>query len=115
MALCHLTLVQSNRAKIIKLGAVGSLLGLLKDPAVAAWVVLEVVNLAASAEGQSALLDTNAVECLVGMLRIGNESGSGSTRENCADCQGVARGGGEWKLARNGEGKDDFDDLKRIG
>ncbi|KAL2537410.1 U-box domain-containing protein 38-like [Forsythia ovata] len=78
----------------------GSLLGLLKDPAVAVWVVLVVVNLAACAEGQSALLDANAVECLVGMLRIGNEWGLGSTRENCEDGQGVARGGGEWKLAR---------------
>ncbi|KAL2505870.1 RING-type E3 ubiquitin transferase [Abeliophyllum distichum] len=39
MALCHLTLVQSNRAKIIKLGAVGTLLGLLKDPAVVARVL----------------------------------------------------------------------------
>ncbi|KAL2505324.1 U-box domain-containing protein 38 [Abeliophyllum distichum] len=76
MALCHLTLVQSNRAKIIKLGAVGTLLGLLKDPAVAVQVVLVMVNLAACTEGRSALLVANAVECLVGMLRIGNESGS---------------------------------------
>ncbi|KAL2539516.1 U-box domain-containing protein 38 [Abeliophyllum distichum] len=83
MALCHLTLVQSNRAKIIELGAVRTLLGLLKDPAVAARVVLVVVNLAACAEGRSSLLDANAVECLVGMLRIGNELGSRSTRENC--------------------------------
>ncbi|CAA2998307.1 U-box domain-containing 38-like [Olea europaea subsp. europaea] len=83
MALYHLTLVQSNRAKIIKLGAVGTLLGLLKDPAVAAQVLLVVVNLAACAEGRSALLDANAVECLVGMLRKWSSSGSGSTRENC--------------------------------
>lgn len=83
MALYHLTLVQSNRAKIVKLGAVGTLLGLLKDPAVASQVLLVVVNLVACAEGRSALLDANAVECLVGMLKKGNVSGSGSTRENC--------------------------------
>ncbi|KAL2489111.1 U-box domain-containing protein 40 [Forsythia ovata] len=50
MALCHLTLVQSNRATFIKLGDVGTLLGLLKDLAVVARVVLVVVNLAACAE-----------------------------------------------------------------
>ncbi|KAK6123414.1 hypothetical protein DH2020_042837 [Rehmannia glutinosa] len=79
LALYHLTLVQSNRAKIMKLGAAGVLLGLLKDAEVAARVVLVVCNLAACDEGRAALLDANAVECLVGVLRNGSES----TRENC--------------------------------
>lgn len=82
LALYHLTLVHSNKAKIMKLGAVGVLLGLLKDPAVAARVILVVCNLAASDEGRAALLDANAVECLVGLLRNRTEFSSESTREN---------------------------------
>ncbi|KAI3464041.1 hypothetical protein Pfo_020704 [Paulownia fortunei] len=83
LALHHLTLVQSNRIKIIKLGAAGILLGLLKDTEVAARVALVVCNLAACDEGRTALLDANAVECLVGVLRNGSELDSESTRENC--------------------------------
>lgn len=83
LALYHLTLVQSNRVKLMKLGAVGSLLGLLRDAEVAARVVLVVCNLAASDEGRGALLDANAVECLVGVLRKGSELESESARENC--------------------------------
>ncbi|KAL3835160.1 hypothetical protein ACJIZ3_009896 [Penstemon smallii] len=83
LALYHLTLVQSNRVKIMKLGAVGILLGLLSDAEVAARVVLIVCNLAACDEGRAALMDANAVECLVGVLRNGTELDSESTRENC--------------------------------
>lgn len=83
LALYHLTLMQSNRVKIIKLGAIRALLGMLKDPVVAGRVVLVVCNLAACPEGQSALLDSNAVECLVEMLRNGNKLDSESIRENC--------------------------------
>ncbi|KAL2515809.1 U-box domain-containing protein 38 [Forsythia ovata] len=83
LALYHLTLMQSNRVKIIKLGAVGVLVRMLKDAEVADRVVLGVCNLAACPEGQSALLDANAVECLVGMLRNWNKLDSESTRENC--------------------------------
>ncbi|KAL8457686.1 hypothetical protein ACS0TY_035527 [Phlomoides rotata] len=82
LALYHLTLVHSNKVKLMKLGAVGVLLGLLKDAVVAARVVLVVCNLAASDEGRAALLDANAVECLVGLLRNRTEFSSESTREN---------------------------------
>ncbi|KAL7139068.1 hypothetical protein ABFS83_09G025900 [Erythranthe nasuta] len=83
LALYHLTLVGSNRAKMVKLGAAGALLGMLKDPEVAARVVLVVCNLAACDEGRAALLDANAVQCLVEALRDGAELDSESTRENC--------------------------------
>ncbi|KAL0335700.1 UNVERIFIED_CONTAM: U-box domain-containing protein 38 [Sesamum radiatum] len=83
LALYHLTLMQSNRTKIIKLGAAGILVGLLNDTEVAARVVLVVCNLAASNEGRAALLDANAVQCLVAAIRNGSELDSESTQENC--------------------------------
>ncbi|XP_047955662.1 U-box domain-containing protein 38-like [Salvia hispanica] len=83
LALYHLTLVQSNRAKVIRLGAAAALLGLLRDGDLAARVVLTVCNLAACDEGRAALLDANAVDCLVGLLRNRAEFSSESTRENC--------------------------------
>ncbi|KAL3639510.1 hypothetical protein CASFOL_017417 [Castilleja foliolosa] len=80
LALYHLTLVSSNRVKLVRLGAAGVLLGVLRDDAeMAACVVLVVCNLAASDEGRAALMDSNAVGCLVGVLGGGDES----TRENC--------------------------------
>ncbi|KAG8379038.1 hypothetical protein BUALT_Bualt07G0046600 [Buddleja alternifolia] len=83
LALYHLTMVQSNRVKMMRLGAVSALLALLKDAQVAARVVLVVCNLATCDEGRAALMDANAVECLVGSLRNGTELNSESTRENC--------------------------------
>ncbi|KAL6559428.1 hypothetical protein OROGR_004545 [Orobanche gracilis] len=83
LALYHLTLVGSNRVKMVRLGAAGVLLGMLKDAEVAARVVLVVCNLAASNEGRTTLLDSNAVACLVGVLRDTAEMASESTRENC--------------------------------
>ncbi|XP_016468472.1 U-box domain-containing protein 40-like [Nicotiana tabacum] len=82
LALYHLTLVQSNRAKLIKLGAASTLLGMLKSGDMAGRVVLVVCNLAVCQEGKTALLDANAVEVLVGILRKGSELDE-STRENC--------------------------------
>lgn len=80
MALYHLSLIHSNRVKMIKLGAVPVLLALACSSAsMAARVLLTLCNLAACAEGRSAMLDCNAMECLVGMLRGSAES----TRENC--------------------------------
>ncbi|KAI3454550.1 hypothetical protein Pfo_011213 [Paulownia fortunei] len=103
LALYHLTLVQSNRVKIMKLGAVGVLLGLLKDAEVAARVVLVVCNLAAWDDGRAALLDANAVKCLVGVLRNGTELDSELTRENCvAALHSLSRGSLRFKwLARD--------------
>ncbi|XP_055827344.1 U-box domain-containing protein 38-like [Solanum dulcamara] len=82
LALYHLTLVQSNRVKLIKLGAANTLLGMLKNSDMAGRVVLVVCNLAVCQEGKSALLDANAVNVLVGILRIWNQLDE-STRENC--------------------------------
>lgn len=84
LALYHLTLVSSNRIKMIRLGAIPVLLGLLRSGDLVGRVLLVVCNLAVSQEGRSALLDNNAVECLVGILRkdLGkSDSSSESTRE----------------------------------
>lgn len=82
LALYHLTLVESNRVKLVKLNSVPTLLALSKSPGSAGRVLLILCNLAICSEGRSAMLDANAVECLVGMLRR-NELDSESTRENC--------------------------------
>lgn len=81
LALYHLSLNQTNRVKLVKLGAVLTLLTLLKRGELLARVLLILCNLASCAEGKSTMLDSNAVECLVEILR--NESESESTRENC--------------------------------
>lgn len=86
LALYHLSLIQSNRVKLIKLSAVSTLLAMLKT-SLSGRVLLVLCNLAACVEGKSAMLDSNAVECLVGMLRKRNESNTTeSTRENIVAC-----------------------------
>ncbi|KAK7317208.1 hypothetical protein RJT34_01232 [Clitoria ternatea] len=82
LALYHLTLVQSNRVKLVKLGVVPTLLAMVVAGNLASRVLLILCNLAVSTEGRTAMLDANAVECLVGLLR-GNELDSEATRENC--------------------------------
>ncbi|PON93328.1 Beta-catenin [Trema orientale] len=82
LALYHLTLVQSNRVKLVKLNAIPTLLALAQSGSSASRVLLILCNLAVCPEGRSAMLDANAVECLVGLLRR-NELDSESTRENC--------------------------------
>ncbi|KAF4356164.1 hypothetical protein CsatB_017860 [Cannabis sativa] len=82
LALYHLTLVQSNRVKLVKLNAVPTLLALSQTGSSASRVLLILCNLAVCPEGRSSMLDANAVECLVSMLRR-NELESESTRENC--------------------------------
>ncbi|KAK1373281.1 RING-type E3 ubiquitin transferase [Heracleum sosnowskyi] len=81
LALYHLSLNQTNRVKLVKLGAVLTLLTMLKRGELLGRVLLILCNLAMCAEGKSTMLDSNAVDCLVGILR--NESESESTRENC--------------------------------
>lgn len=81
LALYHLSLNQTNRVKLVKLGAVLTLLTLLNRGELLGRVLLILCNLASCAEGKSTMLDANAVECLVEILR--NESESESTRENC--------------------------------
>ncbi|KAJ4974188.1 hypothetical protein NE237_007362 [Protea cynaroides] len=82
LALYHLSLVQSNRSKLVKLGSVPTLLAMVKGGDLASRVLLILCNLAACAEGRTTLLDANAVECFVGMLRK-KELDSETTRENC--------------------------------
>ncbi|XP_018831574.1 U-box domain-containing protein 38-like [Juglans regia] len=107
LALYHLTLIQSNRVKLVKLGSVPTLLAMTKDGNLASRVLLILCNLALCTEGKSVMLDANAVECLVGLLRKG-EVDSEATRENCvaalwALSQGSMRFRGLAKDARAGE------------
>ncbi|KAG5049807.1 hypothetical protein JHK85_010910 [Glycine max] len=82
LALYHLSLVQSNRMKLVKLGAVPTLLSMVVAGNLASRVLLILCNLAVCTEGRTAMLDANAVEILVGLLR-GNELDSEANRENC--------------------------------
>ncbi|XP_042498781.1 U-box domain-containing protein 38-like [Macadamia integrifolia] len=96
LALYHLSLVQSNRSKLVKLGSVPTLLAMAKGGDLASRALLILCNLAACAEGRSALLDANAVECFVGILR-GNELNSVTTRENCVGAL-YALSQGSWRF-----------------
>lgn len=82
LALYHLSLDQSNRVKLVKLGAIPTLLAMVKSGDLASRALLILCNMAASGDGRSAMLDANAVDCLVGLLR-GKELDSESTQENC--------------------------------
>ena len=85
LALYHLSLNKSNRDKLVRLGAVSTLLSML-ETSLAGRVLLVLCNLAASNEGKSALLDSNAVECLFRKLRSENVNSTEATRENCVAC-----------------------------
>lgn len=111
LALYHLSLVQSNRVKLVKLGAVSTLLTLVSGE-LAGRAMLVLCNLAACVEGRSAMLDANAVEVLVGMLR--RREVSESTQENCVAAlhslshgsmrfKGLARGAGLAEVLREVE------------
>ncbi|XP_074316305.1 U-box domain-containing protein 38-like [Silene latifolia] len=84
LALYNLALDHNNRVKLVRLGAVPPLLAVLRsaNEAISGRVLLVLCQLAASAEGKAAMLDGNAVEHLVAMLRS-TQSASESTRENC--------------------------------
>ncbi|XP_057983175.1 U-box domain-containing protein 40 [Malania oleifera] len=99
LALYHLSLVQSNRVKLVKLGAAQTLLGMAGSGHMAGRVLLVLCNLAACADGRTAMLEGGAVECLVGMLR-GEELDSESIRESCvAVLYGLSQGGLRFKVA----------------
>lgn len=83
LALYHLTLVQSNRVKLVKLGVVPTLLSMVKSGDLASRVLLILCNIAAGTEGRTAMLDANAVECLVGVLREKKGVEWEATREHC--------------------------------
>ncbi|KAF7806119.1 U-box domain-containing protein 38 [Senna tora] len=94
LALYHLTLVQSNRVKLVKLGVVPMLLSMVKSGDSTSRVLLVLCNLSACTEGRTAMLDANAVECLVETLR-GKKEGpeSEAMTENCvAALYGMSHG-----------------------
>ncbi|ESQ31354.1 hypothetical protein EUTSA_v10003938mg [Eutrema salsugineum] len=86
LALYHLSLNQTNRSKLVRLGAVPALFSLVRSGESASRALLVICNLACCSEGRSAMLDANAVAILVGKLREeGTEESrsSSSARENC--------------------------------
>ncbi|CAH2080003.1 unnamed protein product [Thlaspi arvense] len=94
LALYHLSLVQSNRGKLVKLGAVQMLLNMAKLGQTMNRVLLILCNMASCPVSRPALLDSGAVECMVGILREPREV-SESTRESCvAVLYGLSHDGG---------------------
>ncbi|XP_019088579.1 PREDICTED: U-box domain-containing protein 38 [Camelina sativa] len=90
LALYHLSLNQTNRLKLVRLGAVPALFSMVRSGESASRALLVICNLACCSEGRSAMLDANAVAILVGMLReerteeaTGTARSSSSARENC--------------------------------
>ena len=61
LALYHLTLVQGNRVKFVKFGAVPTLLAMVKSGNSASRILLILCNLAVCTEGRTVMLDANAV------------------------------------------------------
>lgn len=98
LALYHLSLVQSNRSKLVKLGSVQLFLNMVKSGHMTGRVMLVLCNLAGSAEGQAAMLDGGAVECLLGLLSRGEFDSDQSTRECCLGAlYGLSQGGLRFK------------------
>ncbi|XP_022134051.1 U-box domain-containing protein 40 [Momordica charantia] len=116
LALYHLSLVQSNRSKLVKLGSVPVFLGMVKSGQMAGRILLILCNLAACFEGRAALLDSGAVECLVGMLKE-DELDSESTRESCvAVLFGLSHGGLRFKgLAKTAGAMEVFMAVEKTG
>ncbi|KAK9053995.1 hypothetical protein SSX86_025070 [Deinandra increscens subsp. villosa] len=97
LALYHLSLVQSNRSKLVKLGSVQLFLNMVKSGHMTGRVMLVLCNLAGSVEGQAAMLDGGAVECLLGLLSR-SEFDSELTRESCLGAlYGLSQGGLRFK------------------
>ncbi|CAA7409734.1 unnamed protein product [Spirodela intermedia] len=72
MAVYHLSMVGTNQSKLVKLGAVKTLLGLVvaEEPTLSAAALMTLCNLGARGEGRAAMMDAGAVAALVGMLRV---------------------------------------------
>ncbi|KAM7279514.1 hypothetical protein ACFE04_006648 [Oxalis oulophora] len=82
LALYHLSLIPTNRTKLVKLGAVPNLLSLLNsNDSIASRILLVLSNLATCNEGRSAMLDADGVRILVSLLRAPVDSEM--TQENC--------------------------------
>ncbi|XP_011014643.1 PREDICTED: U-box domain-containing protein 40-like [Populus euphratica] len=101
LALYHLSLVQSNITKLVKLGSVPILLEMVKSSRMESQVLLILCNLALSPDGRHAMWDSGGVEVLVGLLRR-SELKSESTRDICVSVlYGLSHGGLRFKrLAR---------------
>ncbi|KAL9230564.1 hypothetical protein vseg_005901 [Gypsophila vaccaria] len=94
LALYHLSLVQSNRSKLVKFGSVQLFLGMIKSGQMPGRALLILCNLSACSEGRAAMLDAGAVAFFVELLDKG-EFDSESTQESCvvAICA-LSQGGG---------------------
>ncbi|CAH8356489.1 unnamed protein product [Eruca vesicaria subsp. sativa] len=93
LALYHLSLIPSNRTRLVKAGAVGILLSMVRSGDSVSRILLVLCNVAACPDGKGAMLEGNAVGILVGKLR---EGGDEAARENCVAvlltlCQGNLR------------------------
>ncbi|XP_074286690.1 U-box domain-containing protein 38-like [Silene latifolia] len=93
LALYHLSLVQSNRSKLVKLGSVQLFLNMVKSGQMPGRALLILCNLGASNEGRAAMLDAGAVAFFMELLK--GEFDSESTRESCvAAICALSHGGG---------------------
>lgn len=101
LALYHLSLVQSNIIKLVKLGSVPILLEMVNSGRMESRVLLILCNLALSPDGRHAMWDSGGVEVLVGLLRR-SELKSESTQDICVSVlYGLSHGGLRFKgLAR---------------
>ncbi|KAJ0236373.1 U-box domain-containing protein 41 [Hirschfeldia incana] len=96
LVLYHLSFVPCIRTKLVRVGAVATLLFMVRSNESASRILLVLCNLAASPDGKGAMLEGNAVEILVGKLREGGGEDSEAARENCVAvlltlCQGNMR------------------------
>ncbi|XP_072990113.1 U-box domain-containing protein 39-like [Typha latifolia] len=95
MALYYLSLIETNRSKIVRaVGAVKALMAVAKDEKEMRRMALMVVcNLAGSKEGRAALVDGGAVATVVEMMREENEKGKEKEEEYLvAALYGMSRG-----------------------
>ncbi|KAJ6371520.1 hypothetical protein OIU77_001932 [Salix suchowensis] len=101
LALYHLSLVQSNVTKLVKLGSVPILLDIVKSGRLGRWVLLLLCNLALCPEGRDAMRDSGGVDFFVGLLKR-RDMKYESAQEICVSVlYGLSHGGLRFKgLAR---------------
>ncbi|KAJ6290147.1 hypothetical protein OIU78_025963 [Salix suchowensis] len=101
LALYHLSLVQSNVTKLVKLGSVPILLDIVKSGRLGRWVLLILCNLALCPEGRDAMRDSGGVDFFVGLLKR-RDLKYESAQEICVSVlYGLSHGGLRFKgLAR---------------
>ena len=101
LALYHLSLVQSNITKLVKLGSMPILLAMVKSGRMESRVILILCNLAWSSDGRHAMWYSGGVEVLLGLLRR-SDLKSESTQDICVSVlYGLSHGGLRFKgLAR---------------